>query len=106
MIARLRGKPVASTPEGRYELSKAGREALAELIPEGLALTGPVLYDCVDWSERRDHFAGPLAVAWLEAMVEKGWLSRAGDSRELQLTPTGRIGLRDGLLGGQLATRV
>lgn len=75
---------VTATPEGRYALSEAGRGALAALTPEGFTETGRALYDCVDWSERRDHFAGPLAVAWLEAMVAKGWLRRAKDSRELQ----------------------
>jgi hypothetical protein len=33
----------------------------------------------------------------LEAMVAQGWLRRRGDSRELQLTPLGRVGLVDGL---------
>lgn len=89
---------VKATPDGRYELSAAGREALAELTPEGLAATGRVLYDCVDWSERRDHFAGPLAVAWLEAMVAKGWLQRTEGSRALRPTPPGRAALVDGLL--------
>ncbi|MFG6414516.1 ArsR/SmtB family transcription factor [Roseateles sp. DC23W] len=97
---------VMAAPDGRYEVSDAGREALAELMPEGFATTGRVLYDCVDWSERRDHFAGPLAVAWLEALVAKGWLLRVDDSRELRLTPTGRAKLREGLLvvGNQTAS--
>ncbi|NUQ12372.1 MAG: alanine racemase, partial [Gemmatimonadaceae bacterium] len=79
---------VVATPDGRYEVSERGREALAELTPEDFKATGRMLYDCVDWSERRDHFAGPLAVAWLEAMVQRAWLQRAVESRELQLTPT------------------
>lgn len=91
---------VTAAPDGRYELSDAGREALAELTPEGFAETGRVLYDCVDWSERRDHFAGPLAVAWLEAMVDKGWLKRVADTRELRLTPPGRPALVESLMGG------
>lgn len=85
---------VKAAPDGRYELSEAGREALAELMPEGFAATGRVLYDCVDWSERRDHFAGPLAVAWLDAMVDKGWLRRSAASRELALTPVGTLKLK------------
>lgn len=88
---------VTAAPDGRYDLSATGRDALAALTPEGFATTGRPLYDCVDWSERRDHFAGPLAVAWLEAMVAQGWLRRQGDSRELQLTPVGRVCLLDGL---------
>lgn len=81
---------VVAAPDGRYELSEEGREALADLLPEGELPKGRVLYDCVDWSERRDHFAGPLAVAWLEAMVDKGWLRRVDASRELSPTPRGR----------------
>ena len=89
---------VKVAPDGRYELSEAGREALAGLIPDGLASTGRLLYDCVDWSERRDHFAGPLAVAWLDAMVARGWMERRADSRELRVTPVGQLALADGLL--------
>lgn len=89
---------VEAAPDGRYEVSDAGREALGELTPAGFASTGRVLYDCVDWSERRDHFAGPLAVAWLEAMVGRGWLRRVEGSRELRLTPPGRRALVEGRL--------
>jgi DNA-binding transcriptional ArsR family regulator len=89
---------VTAAADGRYEVSDAGRDALAALMPAALPATGRVLYDCVDWSERRDHFAGPLAVAWLEAMLTRGWLRRVDDTRALQLTPPGRQALADGLL--------
>ncbi|WP_457417734.1 ArsR/SmtB family transcription factor [Roseateles sp. P5_E7] len=81
---------VRAAADGRYEVSDEGREVLAELMPEGFEAKGRLLYDCVDWSERRDHFAGPLAVAWLAAMGDKGWLLRVEQSRELRLTPPGR----------------
>jgi hypothetical protein len=84
---------VKAAADGRYELSDAGREALAALTPEGFAATGRVLYDCVDWSERRDHFAGPLAVAWLDAMLSRGWLRRIEASRALRLMPPGQVAL-------------
>lgn len=90
---------VRAAPDGRYELSAAGRQALAGLMPGQPIATGRLLYDCVDWSERRDHFAGPLAVAWLEAMLAQGWLQRAGASRELRLTPLGKPMLVDGQWG-------
>lgn len=92
---------VRAAPDGRHELSDEGRVALAELMPQGFAAAGRVLYDCVDWSERRDHFAGPLAVAWLEAMVEKGWLRRAPGSRALALMPPGQRVLVDVLIGAK-----
>lgn len=89
---------VVASADGRYGLSEAGRVALAALAPAGDAGKGRVLYDCVDWSERRDHFAGPLAVAWLDAMLARGWLQRTPGSRELRLTPPGQLALADGLM--------
>jgi hypothetical protein len=44
---------------------------------------------CFDWSERRDHLAGSLAVALLDHSLEQGWVRRTKDSRALQLTPPG-----------------
>lgn len=51
------------------------------------------LYGCVDWSERRDHFAGPLAVALLDNFIDKGWLRRGDDTRALELSASGEAGL-------------
>ncbi|CAN5829259.1 winged helix-turn-helix domain-containing protein [soil metagenome] len=46
-------------------------------------------YPCLDWSERRDHLAGGLAVALLAHAIEARWLRRVGESRALTLTPMG-----------------
>ena len=56
------------------------------------------LYGCVDWSERRDHFAGPLAVALLDNFIERGWLRRSGESRALVFSADGKRAL-DAWLG-------
>lgn len=50
----------------------------------------PAAYRCLDWSERRDHLAGPLAVALLGRFVEQGWLRRRAGDRALAVTPAGR----------------
>lgn len=47
-------------------------------------------YPCLDWSERRDHLAGPLGSALLDHFVARGWLRRHADERALDTTPTGR----------------
>lgn len=53
----------------------------------------PVAYPCLDWSERRDHLAGPLAVALLGTCIDRGWLRRAPGDRAITLTPPGRQAL-------------
>lgn len=84
---------VHADPRGGYAMTPAGQGVLDELLPgvaaADAAPAGRCLYDCVDWSERRDHFAGPLAVAWLEAMLAHGWLRRTAGSRALQVLPPG-----------------
>lgn len=100
LVARGWAEAVPGT--AGYTLSAAGTGALAAsglaLPPRLLAPGRRVLHGCLDWSERRDHFAGPLAVALLEAFEARGWLRRRSDSRALELTPPGQRHLVDGLL--------
>jgi DNA-binding transcriptional ArsR family regulator len=74
------------TPAGIAGLKKLG---LPATVVDGLP-GKRALYGCVDWSERRDHFAGPLAVALLDAFIERGWLRRDEASRALTVTASGR----------------
>ena len=81
-----------------YPLTATGRsrlQALGVVLPtERVAgKSQRLLYGCVDWSERRDDFAGPLAVALLDHFVERGWLRRSAESRALDVSVTGRAGL-------------
>lgn len=45
-------------------------------------------YACMDWSERRDHLAGQLAIELFEHFIAKGWLRR-GKDRVVEVTPQG-----------------
>ncbi|HEY4065355.1 MAG TPA: helix-turn-helix transcriptional regulator [Burkholderiaceae bacterium] len=79
--------------DGQFVLSDAGR---AELSALGVALPATskrYAYPCIDWSERRDHLAGGLAVALLEHAVANDWLRRTPGSRALTLTPPGATAL-------------
>nr|WP_315391812.1 helix-turn-helix transcriptional regulator [uncultured Duganella sp.] len=78
-----------------YVLTAAGTGKLNDL---GIATPGAApgarqLYGCVDWSERRDHFAGPLAVALLDNFIDKGWLRRGADTRALEVSAAGGTAL-------------
>ncbi len=72
--------------DDRYALAD---DAAARLAGAGFdatqvkSSTRGVAYPCVDWSERRDHFAGPLAVALLDHFVAQHWLVPATGSRAL-----------------------
>ena len=52
---------------------------------------------CLDWTERRHHLAGPLGVAFMAQLCAKGWLRRLKNSRAVQVTPKGWAGLREQL---------
>ena len=46
---------------------------------------------CLDWTERTHHLAGPLGQAFLEKLCAAGWLRRSRHSRAVQLTPKGQL---------------
>jgi len=80
--------------DGHFVLGDEGRRELASL---GITLSAPgkgagarrFAYPCLDWSERRDHLAGTLAVTLLDHFIEAGWLRRQSGSRALRLMPSG-----------------
>jgi hypothetical protein len=97
-----RGWVGPSEDGGEYPLTDAGRRELKRF---GIAHDAMppnnkrALYGCLDWSERRDHFAGPLAVAMLDYFIDRGWLKRERDSRVLDVTVRGEVELIGELLG-------
>ncbi|WP_298215695.1 helix-turn-helix transcriptional regulator [Acidocella sp.] len=52
---------------------------------------------CLDWTERQHHLAGPLGVQFLSLLCAKGWLRRSKTSRAVQVTPQGLRELREQL---------
>jgi DNA-binding transcriptional ArsR family regulator len=88
------GNDYPLTPLGIAALQRLGVPLKADTPDKRL------LYGCVDWSERRDHFAGPLATVMLDTFIQKDWLRRCADSRELIVTPAGKDGLIAALIGG------
>lgn len=49
---------------------------------------------CLDWTERTHHLAGPLGVGLLAVMCANDWLRQAKDSRAVHVTPKGWTELR------------
>lgn len=101
-----RGWVCATEGDGNdYPLTPFGIIALQQLgVPLNDDASTPnkrLLYGCVDWSERRDHFAGPLAAAMLDTFIQKDWLRRCADSRALIVTSAGKTSLIAALIGTQ-----
>lgn len=52
---------------------------------------------CLDWTERVHHLAGPLAVQFMMTLCANGWLRRSKSSRVVTITPKGWIEFRQTL---------
>jgi DNA-binding transcriptional ArsR family regulator len=94
LFAGLLARGTLAPRDGQFVLTDVGRHELQTL---GVALPAPgskrQAYACLDWSERRDHLAGALAVSLLDHAIAHGWLRRVAGSRALTLTPDGRRAL-------------
>ena len=85
----------------------------AWIVPDGSALTASgeaqfarlgitlpagnrrrVCCACLDWSERRFHPGGAVGAALLEHGQRKGWFTLTPGFREVSITRTGRLALR------------
>ncbi|MDH7796256.1 MULTISPECIES: ArsR family transcriptional regulator [unclassified Beijerinckia] len=80
------------TPEGAAWFEAVGIDTQA-LKPTRRGIARP----CLDWTERTYHLAGPLGRQLLDTLIARGWLRRAKDTRRLQLTPKGRLELKQRL---------
>lgn len=97
LVARDLLRPAADklyevTPEGRRWFQDLGVSIDALRSPRGVAR------QCLDWTERRHHLAGPLGVKLLAAMTARGWLALEAKGRAVRLTPDGAQALQ-ALLG-------
>jgi DNA-binding transcriptional ArsR family regulator len=81
----------------RFELSAAGN-AWFTAIGVDVAALRPTRHglarQCLDWTERSHHLAGPLGVQLMHALCAAGWLQRSPSSRAVQVTPKGWAGLK------------
>ncbi len=81
----------------RYHVTPDGIAWFADLgLDVGSVRPGGngVARQCLDWTEREHHLAGPLGVELMTALCARGWLRRSATTRAVQVTPRGREGLR------------
>ena len=88
---------MVTAPEKRFSLTPTGIEWFASI---GLSTGGlkparrGLARQCLDWTERRYHLAGPLGVELLNVLCARGWLRRSKESRAVRITPEGHTELK------------
>ncbi|MDN5725295.1 MAG: ArsR family transcriptional regulator [Propionibacteriales bacterium] len=76
---------------------RLGPSAVETFTPLGIDLDQlsqarrPLLRVCTDWTEQRHHLGGALGAAVLSALVERDWVRRRPQRRDLQVTEPARI---------------
>lgn len=82
--------------EEDYRLSEAGLTALTRLGVDCSPAPSRRRFacGCLDWSERKAHLGGALGAALLTTFISRGWIKRQLESRELQLTASGKKALK------------
>ncbi|MPM79272.1 hypothetical protein SDC9_126305 [bioreactor metagenome] len=72
------------TPEGAEWFGSMGLDIhQIKPTPRGLAR------QCLDWTERTHHLAGPLGVQFMQALLAADWLRRSEGTRAILVTPKG-----------------
>ncbi|MDR3514451.1 MAG: helix-turn-helix transcriptional regulator [Azospirillaceae bacterium] len=94
---QARGLLVA-VADKRFEVTPTGVEWFCRM---GLDITKikptrrGLARQCLDWTERQHHLAGPLGVQFTALLCTKGWIRRMTSSRVVEVTPNGWSGLKD-----------
>lgn len=74
-----------------YTVTERGTSILA-----GIGIdkqSGEVVRSCRDWTEQRNHIAGPLGRALMTRLLDLGWFIADPRTRAVRITPTGRANL-------------
>lgn len=88
---------IEAAPDKQFLITAAGDAWFAELGLDTRQLKTSrrgQAWQCLDWTEREHHLAGPLGVQLLSVLCAKGWLRRVKASRVVQVTPEGWLGLK------------
>ncbi len=83
---------IVAAENKRFELTSIGAEWFSAmgLDPARIkpARTG-LARQCLDWTERQHHLAGPLGVHFTNLLCTEGWIRREKSSRIVEVTPKG-----------------
>ena len=71
-----------------FTVTKRGQRTLT-LVEISVTPETFIPQHAVDWTERVPHFAGPLAKAVTERLLDRGWIARGTIPRSVRVTPEG-----------------
>jgi DNA-binding transcriptional ArsR family regulator len=92
MIVAAEERQFEVTPDGVEWFGRMGLD-VQEVRPNRRGLAR----QCLDWSERQHHLAGPLGVHWMKLLCANGALRRVKATRAVQVTPQGWVWLKEHL---------
>jgi DNA-binding transcriptional ArsR family regulator len=94
----LEGREYLRPADNRLlDVTAAGSEWLARVgvdLRDIKPSRGGLARQCLDWTERQHHLAGPLGVELMGALCAAGWLRRGRETRAVEVLPKGRQELR------------
>lgn len=88
---------LAPASDKQFAVPEAGRSWFLEIGLEFDTLRPTrrgLARQCLDWTEREHHLAGPLGVGLLATMCDNGWLLRSKETRAIRITPKGHAELK------------
>ena len=91
---------IIKTSEKEYTVTESGKEWFHKVgidIDTIQQKKRSFAHQCLDWSERKHHIAGALGASLLEIMIEKDWIRKKANTREVIITSTGKIELKNRL---------
>lgn len=80
------------TDKGAKFFTKVGIEVKGKGLG-GRLVSRPICRLCLDWSERRPHFAGRLGAALCRHSFDAGWVRRIDGTRAVSVTHKGRAAM-------------
>jgi len=91
----LTGKGYVLLADGAGLVTEEGQRFFCDFgidLDEAERSKRPLCRTCLDWSERRPHFAGRLGAALFDRALTLGWVGRTHESRALRITRAGEAG--------------
>lgn len=83
---------IRPSDDRRFVVTPAGAEWFASIGVDVSSIRPTrrgIARQCLDWTERVHHLAGPLGVQFMATLCANGWLRRSGSSRAVTITPRG-----------------